>query len=250
MKCVAVLPVVVILIVASGNAGKCVREVGSCENPLPPLYVSLECRILVPGSECYIADAPNGHSGITVRVHACDHSLPCQVWTGMALNISCSDENLILFHGNSTDNTSSSYWSFAVSSAVQGVYECRWPNNSVCAYRNVTVDGKYGHGTFTVLSQCPILLERVYVMPYCEDCSLYDTNCRTNIAPIYTPGFNCTVAYTPERHESEEFKVWFNILGARPINLSMEVVWVNHYPLDLQLSYQSTAKSSTMLHVR
>lgn len=169
MKCVAVM---VILVLASGNAGNCVREVGSCEHSLPPEYVSLECRILPPDSRCYVSDALDGQQ----IIHACDDSFPCRAWAGMPLNISCSDENLILFHGDSTDNTSSSYWSFAVSSVVQGVYECRWPNNSVYAYRNTTVD------------------DRVYVMPYCEDCrgNLYGMRCKTDIAPTYTPGFNCT----------------------------------------------------------
>ena len=87
-------------------------------------------------------------------------------------------------------------------------------------------------------------------MPYCEDCNLYGMRCKTDIAPTYTPGFNCTVAHAPERHESDVLKVQFNVLGARPINLSMEVVWVNHYPVDLHPSYQSTAKSSSIIHVR
>ena len=147
MKCVAAI---VVLVLASGITsrtqllayGNCVREVGSCEDSLPPNYVSLECRILPPGSDCYY---PSG-AAVGQEIHACDDSIPCRAWAGMPLNISCSDENLILFHGDSTDNTSSSYWSFAVSSVVQGVYECRWPNNSVYAYRNTTVDGKYIHG--------------------------------------------------------------------------------------------------------
>ena len=102
----------------------------------------------------------------------------------------------------------------------------------------------------TVISQCPVTLDKVYVMPYCEDCSLYRMSCRKDIAPTYSPGFNCTVADVAERPGSAEFNVWFNILGARPINVSMEVVWVNHYPVDLHPSYLSTAKSSTILHVR
>ena len=85
MKCVAVM---VILVLASGNAGNCVREVGSCEDPLPPEYVSLECRILPPGSECYYPS----HAAAGQKIHACDGSFPCRAWAGMPLNISCSEE--------------------------------------------------------------------------------------------------------------------------------------------------------------
>ena len=43
--------------------------------------------------------------------------------------------------------------------------------------------------------------------------------------------------------------MWFNVVGVRPIDVMVEVIWVNHYPVDLHLSWNSEASNSTSSHV-
>ena len=42
----------------------------------------------------------------------------------------------------------------------------------------------------------------------------------------------------------------FHVLGSRPISLSVDVLWVNHYPVDLQPQWRGMADNATSLHVR
>lgn len=42
----------------------------------------------------------------------------------------------------------------------------------------------------------------------------------------------------------------FHVLGSRPISLSVDVLWVNHNPVDLQPQWRSMADNTTSLHVR
>ena len=78
----------------------------------------------------------------------------------------------------------------------------------------------------------------------------YHQWCKRDIVP----GYNCNVAdqiyrYLKIPDADEPHIVLFNVFGARPIDLNVEVVWVNHYPVDLHLSWNHTASTSTSLHV-
>ena len=42
----------------------------------------------------------------------------------------------------------------------------------------------------------------------------------------------------------------FHVLGSRPISLAVEVLWVNHYPVDLQPQWRGMADNTSSLHVR
>lgn len=93
--------------------------------------------------------------------------------------------------------------------------------------------------------------DTVYVIP---GFASYTQRCRVNIVPEYNPGFNCSVGHTLLRYsvwpdDQHTIPVQFNVLGARPIDISVDVVWFNHYPVDLHPSYNPVANTSTILHV-
>lgn len=110
--------------------------VGSCETTSAPRHVGAHCRI--QDGRCG-RNTANG-----VQTHTCDDTIPCPVRAGMPLDISCSDgdSDLTLYRGNLSFGSYTASWPFAVSSTVEGVYECRWSNGSLYANRSVNVDGK------------------------------------------------------------------------------------------------------------
>jgi hypothetical protein len=121
-------------------------------------------------------------------------------------------------------------WPFAVSSSVEGVYECREDSSdSLVANRSVIVD------------------ERVAVIPGSD----FDNG---QICRSIAPGYECKVAQIIHRYSvshpqaPQTISLDFNVLGARPIDLSVEMVWSNHYPVDLDLSWNPVASNSTTLH--
>ena len=64
------------------------------------------------------------------------------------------------------------------------------------------------------------------------------------------PGLKCSVAEKGYLYEiGGSHTVKFNVLGARPIELNVEAIWVDHYPVDLGLSYRTEANISTTSHV-
>ena len=114
----------------------CVAAAGGCTSP-GPSHVRLECIIASRESGQCSKWTEDGR-----QIHECDDSVACPVWTGMQLEISCSDDDaLTLFKGNSTNQHNVS-WAFATSSAVEGLYECRWNNGSLFANRSIQVDGE------------------------------------------------------------------------------------------------------------
>ena len=79
--------------------------------------------------------------------------------------------------------------------------------------------------------------------------SSYEQSCRR--VPDYGEDYNCNV---PRRGSKRYFAggphtLYFNILGTRPVAIEVEVLWVNHYPVDLHLSYDTEASGSGTLHV-
>ena len=74
--------------------------------------------------------------------------------------------------------------------------------------------------------------------------------CTPDIAPEYAEDYNCNVARRPKRYfAGGPHTLYFNILGIRPISIEVEVLWVDHYPVDLHLSYDTEASNSRTLHV-
>jgi hypothetical protein len=81
--------------------------------------------------------------------------------------------------------------------------------------------------------------------------SSYEQSCRHDIVPDYSEDYDCNV---PRKGSKRYFAggphtLYFNILGTRPIAIEVAVLWVNHYPVDLHLSYDSEASGSGTLHV-
>ena len=135
---------IAILLLTVHVEGKAANS-GVCDSRYPLRYLRLEC-VVVSGEEageegCY-PEVEYGHS-----VDWCDWTLPCQVWVGMTLEITCAepsrdgDGELILFRGNDTFGGPNFNWSSADAS-VAGNYECRWDHNgSLFANRSITVKG-------------------------------------------------------------------------------------------------------------
>ena len=113
-----------------------------CSTNPTPRHVNLECGIASRESGLCFNYEENGR-----QVNVCDDRASCLVWTGMQVEIGCGDENvdtsLNLFRGNSTQGVHSVSWFFAISSAVEAVYECRQDHSdSLVANRSVIVDGE------------------------------------------------------------------------------------------------------------
>lgn len=127
-----------LIVTGSGMVGSC-SETGSA-----PRHVATHCIIESRESGICGLDWVDG-----VRVHVCDDRIRCPVWTGMPLDISCSDgdSGLTLYRGNSSLGSYVVSWPFAVSSNVEGIYECRWANGSLFANRSVNVNGKLINST-------------------------------------------------------------------------------------------------------
>lgn len=219
-----IVTVLVFLVVAVSRLADTVEE-GACETS--SRHVRVECRIVSRNSQCY-TDILGGK-----LVNQCG-STTCEVWTGVALEISCSggdgDSGLVLSRDrdNGTFGPSASVtWNFTASSVVQGNYKCVWSNGSVLNNRTIEVD------------------ESVHVIPGYE--LNYEQACRSDIVP----GYNCSVAQAPERWSGGHgnYTVKFNVLGARPISLGMKVLWVDHYPVDLHLTWDPMASNTTTKHV-
>ena len=94
---------------------------------------------------------------------------------------------------------------------------------------------------------CLLLTESVHVIPGSPP---YTQMCTADIVQ----GYNCSLSSGPQRYSLwptgiNNYTVLFNVLGARPISLDVEVVWVDHYPVDLHLSWDPVANNTTALHV-
>jgi hypothetical protein len=65
-----------------------------------------------------------------------------------------------------------------------------------------------------------------------------------------SPQFECSIARTVYyvASASGTHTVSFNVLGARPVQVNVESLWADHYPVD-SLSYNPEASNSTTLHV-
>jgi hypothetical protein len=198
---------------------------GSCDGSAPN-YLALECRISAASDRCYqYVDAEK------TGVNTCSARLPCQVWTGMQLEVSCGDDEDAsvqdVYMENCTQGRRNFSWPFAAKSAVQGVYMCiRSGDGAVISNRSIIVD------------------ESAHVIPGPDATSMYRQFCIQDIVP----GFNCSVAdvsYYFSDDISTPNYVKFNVLGARPIELNVEPIWTDHYPVDLGLSYNTEASNST-----
>ena len=79
---------------------------------------------------------------------------------------------------------------------------------------------------------------------------LFGQDCQQRV-----PGdFSCCVAeskkkyYVIDGHTAHHID--FNVLGGRPISLTLEMLWVDHYPVHFNLSLSSdTALNNSILHV-
>lgn len=103
-------------------------------------------------------------------------------------------------------------------------------------------------------SGCLCYAETVYVIPgnYQYSSNPFYQECEQKIVN----NFNCSKA---TNYPVNQFvrdggttlrNVTFNVLGARPISLSLEILWVNHYPVHLDLSLSSdTALTDNISHV-
>ena len=86
-----------------------------------------------------------------------------------------------------------------------------------------------------------------YVIP---GSSTYDQRCIEDIVPDSMPGYHCNAASRLNRYlAGGPHSLYFNVLGARPIEISVEVIWDDHYPIDLHLSYETEASNTSTIHV-
>ena len=213
-----------------------------------PQYVALECRISAPeDGVCYREISQDGGRVI----NTCSSDRPCMVWTGMQLKITClgEDDPASTFRLYTAQGEGNFSWPFATSAAVEGVYTCRGRDNGTfVSNRSVEVNGE---------SQFPSMFfvhffcapEKVYVIPAGEKSYSHRRVCQEDIVP----DFDCNLANRARYYQLDQAvrrTVGFNVLGARPIDLKVEVLWVDHYPVDLHLSYINDASNSTTLHVR
>ena len=92
-------------------------------------------------------------------------------------------------------------------------------------------------------------VDEVYVLP-----NTGEQNCILDIVPESMPGYECSRANHGHSYiysNKTRHSVSFNVLGARPISLNLDVIWSNHYPVDTNLSWtHAMALDSTTLHVR
>ena len=213
---------------------------GSCDGSAPN-YLALECRISAASDRCYqYVDAETG-------VNTCSARLPCQVWTGMQLEVSCGDDEDAsvqdVYMENCTQGRRNFSWPFAAKSAVQGVYMCiRSGDSAVISNRSIIVDGEFVW--LKLVNSSLFYAESAHVIPGPDATSMYRQFCIQDIVP----GFNCSVAdvsYYFSDDISTPNYVKFNVLGARPIELNVKPIWTDHYPVDLGLSYNTEASNST-----
>ena len=103
-------------------------------------------------------------------------------------------------------------------------------------------------------SGCLCYAETVYVIPgkYQYSSNPFYQECEQKIVD----NFNCSKAtnYPVNQYVRDGGttlrNVTFNVLGARPVSLSLEILWVDHYPVHLDLSLSSdTALSDNISHV-
>ena len=95
--------------------------------------------------------------------------------------------------------------------------------------------------------------DKVYLVPEADRRSLFHQICKTNIVP----GYNCSVpnqaslffSLSPV-NQNDPHCLFFNVLGSRPVELAVQVLWDSHYPVDLHLAWSSMASASDSLHVR
>ena len=135
---------------------------GSCDERAPN-YLALECRISATNDRCYqYVDAEK------TGVNTCSARLPCQVWTGMQLEVSCGDDEDAsvavqdVYRENCTQGRRNLSWPFASKSVVQGVYMCiRSGDGAVISNRSIIVDGEF------------VWLKLVNIHPcsFCRECS-------------------------------------------------------------------------------
>ena len=101
---------------------------------------------------------------------------------------------------------------------------------------------------------CVYYTETVYVIPGVESgvTSELSQSCVTRLVGE----FNCSLDHTPRNYFDNNMRgklhsIPFTVLGTRPVNLSVDVLWYRHYPVNLDLSLSSyTALDSTNSHVR
>ena len=92
----------------------------------------------------------------------------------------------------------------------------------------------------------------MYLVPEADRKSLFRQNCKTNIVP----GYNCSVPRASSffslspANQNDPQRMFFNVLGSRPVELAVQVLWDSHYPVDLHLVWSSMASASDSLHVR
>ena len=223
-----------------------------------PRYLSVDCAILAEhdtNTSCRKNITTDGRAA----VDQCHGSRAvCKTYTGMGLNITCrvpgQDGNAVVSEdlevhrdGRRLGNDTRSSF---VTAEAEGQYECLWKaNQSSFANRTLAVDGTY----VRILPVCPV------VRGFCSD-SVYiiwrnpsKQNCRT-FSIQQTDGVNrdCSKVDTTVLHNNwSPVTVSFNVLGARPISLSVDIVWVDHYPVTLDFSLSShLALSDSISHVR
>ena len=222
-----------------------------------PRYLSVDCAILAEhdtNTSCRKNITTDGRAA----VDQCHGSRAvCKTYTGMGLNITCrvpgQDGNAVVSEdlevhrdGRRLGNDTRSSF---VTAEAEGQYECLWKaNQSSFANRTVTVDGTY----MCIFSHlCPVMgggfcSDAVYIL--WENPTKW--HCGT-ISIQLTDGVNrnCSKIDTTV-HTLGSVTVRFNVLGARPISLSVDMVWVDHYPVTLNFSLSShMALSDSISHV-
>ncbi|CAI8040111.1 hypothetical protein GBAR_LOCUS22352 [Geodia barretti] len=195
-----------------------------CDNGLAPDYTRVVCDIIGDESGCSSVEYLQPDRSCINRNSSSD----CLVSAGLELYVTCCNDDLVLFRNGQNLSSHTVSWTFATS-FESGLYECRWRGNGTSfANRSVVVDGT------------------VYVIP---GDLIFNQDCERRIAG----DFNCSVARSYKYYGVKDgytlHDIQFNVLGARPISLSLEMIWVDHYPVELDLSLSNdTALNNTISH--
>lgn len=172
----------------------------------------------------------------------------------MRLEVRCEETDHVLYRNGSSLGQRQVEWNFTVAEEVEGNYECRWPNGSVFESRRVEVDGEttacYCMGSTSHSVSRTRSPGGVYIVPDADRDSLAGQSCKQVTADVECSRSGRSYQFNVQAEDAADHREQFHVLGSRPISLAVEVLWVNHYPVDLQPQWRSIVDNTTSLHVR
>ena len=92
-----------------------------------------------------------------------------------------------------------------------------------------------------------LVTDTVYVIPGVEPGKGLSQRCQ----PRVVDDFNCSLRDGPKRYDYiGSYTVGFSVIGKRPIDLSVDVIWAKHYPVNLDPTLSSdVARNDSISYV-